>query len=93
MTAEAETLPREETREKPPTRWRNWWRLYAPTYVRCNTCQTFHRSTEKFFDYGGCCMTYATEFEANLDAKEDFDPSCDQAKVEYLGAFPTDETP
>lgn len=93
LLMDVRTKPREETVTKPATRWRNWWRLYAPTFVRCNTCMTIHRSAERFFDYDGCCSTYETEFEAKVDAKEDFDESCDQAKVEYLGAYPTGATP
>lgn len=87
--------PVREVAKEPAKRWRNWWRLYPPTYVRCNTCLTFHRAPVegKLFDYGGCCQTYESQFEAELDAKEEYNPSCDQAKVEYLGAFPEGERP
>jgi hypothetical protein len=78
---------------KPPARWRNWWRLYPPTYVRCNSCMTFHRGNGAPWDYDGCCQTYESEFDAKFNAKEDYDPSCDQAKVEWLGAYPDGERP
>ncbi len=83
-----------KTERATEPRWRNWWRLYPPTYVRCNACGTFHHSPDgAVFDYGGCCSTYESRFEAELNAKEDYDPSCDQAKVEWLGAYVDGERP
>lgn len=93
MTDTAEKTRTEKATE-PAKRWKNWWRLYAPTYVRCNACGTFHHSPDAApFDYNGCCQSYESQFEAELNAKEDYDPSCDQAKVEWLGAYPDGEQP
>jgi len=93
VTREA-TLERQEERTATPARWRNWWRLYPPSFVRCNACGAFHRSPDGSpFDYAGCCQTYESRFDAELNAKEDYDESCDQAKVEWLGAYPEGERP
>lgn len=88
--SEYNTLAREETATAPPTRWRNWWRLYPPTFVRCNTCGTFHHKGRALtvVDYDGCCKVYPSKDLAVSDASEEFDESCDQAKVEWLGAYP-----
>lgn len=93
-----EEKERTETVTEPPLRWRNWWRLYPPTYVCCEACGVFHfrgRPAGEVVNYDGCCTVYPSKDLAESDAKatENFDESCDQAKVEYLGAYPEGETP
>lgn len=84
--------------KEPAKAWRNWWRLYWPTYVRCEACGVFHfrgRAQGEAVDYDGCCTVYPSRDTAESDARatENYDESCERAKVEYLGAYPEGERP
>lgn len=80
---------------EPARGWRNWWRLYRPTFVQCYGCKNIHHQGDGYsFDYDGCCEVWPSKDLAESNAASvEYDESCEQAKVEYLGAFPEGERP
>ena len=94
---EVQSIDEVETATEPPKRWRNWWRLYPPVWVTCNFCGTQHFRDQQArttpIDYDGCCQVYPSKDLAESGAEPEYDDSCAQARVEYLGAYPEGERP
>lgn len=80
---------------KEPDRWRNWWRAPFHTYT---VCLVTHVSTPRApGDVFGSLMTQPTKAEAERHAhraiRESERENGPGLALEYLGAFPAEESP